>query len=95
MNQGKQILIAFDQFINTLIPPWKGPHRGWADETLSSRCWRRSRYSKKWDVARKVIDWIFRVTVKEENHCFESWVSESLRMQMPPELRDLVNGEVS
>lgn len=31
---GKQVLVALDQLVNALFG-------GWADETLSSRCWRK------------------------------------------------------
>ena len=83
----KQILIAADQLINTFIPPYSGDNRGWADETLSSRSWRRSADSKAWSIAKSVIDWVFLMLINERDHCFESWVSESLRRHMPPELR--------
>jgi hypothetical protein len=74
----KQILIAFDQLINALLG-------GWADETLSSRAWRES----AWLAA--LIDALFWF---DKDHCFESYVSEQLRMQAPPELRNsLSNGE--
>lgn len=76
MNHGKQILIGFDQLGNTLLG-------GWADETLSSRCWR-------WDVSgkrhwpRKVVDTLF---CWDKDHCRESYESERQRTQCPPELR--------
>jgi hypothetical protein len=50
---------------------------GFADETLSSRAWRNN-----WN---KPIDWLF--SPIEKDHCFESYVSEQLRLQCPPELR--------
>ena len=67
----KQTLIAIDQFVNAAV------FGGWADETLSSRAWRNN-----WN---KPIDWLFRPI--EKNHCYESYVSEQLRLQCPPELR--------
>lgn len=73
----KQIAIAFDQLINTLIPG------GWADETISARCWRlRSRGA--WGVARLVVD---SVLFFDKNHCEESYKSERLRLQCAPEYR--------
>jgi len=67
----KQTLIAFDQFFNALLG-------GWADETLSSRAWR------KYPRLARVIDTIFWF---DPNHCFESYISETKRMQIAPEMR--------
>lgn len=73
----KQIAIALDQLVNTLIPG------GWADETISARCWRlRSR--RGWGVARLVIDTLL---CFDKNHCEESYKSELLRTQSAPEYR--------
>ncbi|CAK7028226.1 MAG: hypothetical protein DELT_02668 [Desulfovibrio sp.] len=73
----KQIAIAADQLLNTFIPG------GWADETISARCWRlRSR--RAWGVARLVID---TVLFFDKNHCEESYNSEKLRTQCAPEYR--------
>jgi hypothetical protein len=82
-----QILIAVDQLLNTLMPPYRGDNRGWADETMSSRAWRQSGNSKLWLTLHTVVDWIALRVFGQEDHCFESWVSERLRQQMPPELR--------
>ena len=72
----KNILIGVDQFLNTLF-------RGWPDETLSSRCWRWDRDGvRHWP--RRLVDALF---FWEKEHCRESYESEQLRMQMPPELR--------
>lgn len=70
----KQILIALDQLANTLAG-------GWADETLSSRCWREGR-----GTAIRAIDTLF---FWEEQHCRSSYESERRRLQWPPELRGL------
>ena len=67
----KQTLIALDQLLNAVLG-------GWADETLSSRS-----YREKPRLA-KFIDTLFWF---DKDHCYESYVSEQLRMQMPPELR--------
>jgi len=83
----KQFVLALDQTLSTLVPPYKGAHRGWADETLSARAWRCSSRSRAWGVTRSVIDWIFLALLNQQAHCFESWVSERLRLHMPPELR--------
>ena len=72
----KAVLIAIDQLLNTLLC-------GWPDETLSSRCWRWDR-DGKWQWPRRLVDALF---FWEKEHCRESYESEQLRMQMPPELR--------
>lgn len=76
--RGKQVLIALDQFVNTLC-------NGWADETLSSRCWRWELNGKRsWP--RKLVDRLF---FWDKNHCRESYESELKRLQCPPELRKI------
>lgn len=76
MSRAKRILIALDQLVNALC-------NGWPDETLSSRAWR-------WDVngkrswPRKAIDHLF---FFDPDHCKESYESERLGRQLPPELR--------
>lgn len=72
----KQVLVAFDQFLNTLIG-------GWADETFSARCWRR-RGHPVWGALRMVVDAIL---FFDKNHCEASYNSEVSRLQCPPELR--------
>lgn len=66
-----QVLIAFDQLVNTLLG-------GWADETLSSRAHRTC------PKIAKVIDILFWF---DKNHCEGSYLMEQRRSQMPPELR--------
>lgn len=66
-----QVLIAFDQLVNTLLG-------GWADETLSSRAHRTS------PKIAKAIDILFWF---DKNHCEGSYLMEQRRSQMPPELR--------
>lgn len=75
----KQILIAFDQLVNTFLG-------GKADETLSARAWRnRDKHS-----AYKVIDILF-FWDKEGNkrHCELSFESELNRNQLPNEYNSL------
>lgn len=76
MNRGKAILIAIDQLLNTIF-------NGWPDETFSSRCWRWSKDGKR-DWPRKLVDGIL---FWDKNHCRESYESERLGRQLPPELR--------
>lgn len=71
----KQVLIAFDQLINTLF-------NGWADETFSSRCWRWHRDGKRsWPMY--MVDALF----WSKCHCLDSYVSERDRVHLPHELR--------
>jgi len=66
-----QVLIALDQLANAVCG-------GWADETLSSRAYRESPRVEKF------INTLF---FWDKDHCYESYVSEQLRTQLPPELR--------
>jgi hypothetical protein len=70
----KQILIALDQLVNTMLG-------GWADETLSSRAW-RFRFRRPWIY--KTVDSVF---FWDANHCEKSYVSERERRQLPPQFR--------
>lgn len=76
MSYIKNVLIAIDQTINTIF-------NGWPDETFSSRCWRWSKDGKR-DWPRKLVDGIL---FWDKNHCHESYESERLGRQLPPELR--------
>lgn len=67
-----QVLIAFDQLINTLLG-------GMADETLSAVAYRHSIDGKrKWPCW--LIDHIF---FWQEHHCFEAYISEIERAHLP------------
>ena len=73
----KQILMAFDQLVNTFFA-------GWADETLSARCWR----TKSW--FRYVIDYTLFIWQKDEQgrrHCEQSYEHEIDRKDLPEEYR--------
>ena len=67
----RQVLIAIDQLLNTLVG-------GYADETVSARA-----YRKGWKRREVFINWLFR----DENHCKDSFESEVLRSQLPKEYR--------
>lgn len=71
----RQVLIAVDQLGNALIG-------GYADETISSRCWRLRQASRRWAVTRRAVDGLFGA-----GHCRGAYESERLRLQAPPELR--------
>lgn len=78
----KQVLIAFDQLVNTLIPPFND---AWADETFSARCWRNGKTSKVWNILRIVVDTIL---FFDKEHCFSSYVSEYERKHLPEEYNE-------
>lgn len=72
----KNLLIAIDQLANAALG-------NYCDETLSSRCYRMDRDGKRsWP--RKVVDTLF---FWEKEHCYESYMSERERAQLPPEFR--------
>lgn len=75
-NRIKQVLIALDQLLNTLL-------KGYADETLSSRAYRlRVERGRVWP--ERIINAVF---FFDDNHCEESYQSEIQRRQLPPSLR--------
>lgn len=73
----KQVAIAFDQLCNTLAG-------GWADETFSARCWREGKTSRTWGAARIMVDALLWF---DPQHCFNSYLSEFERKQLPEEYR--------
>lgn len=73
---GFQVLVAFDQLLNTLTG-------GYADETLSARMHRKALKGTTWP--EKVIDKLF---FWQKAHCREAYESERQRNQLPPEYRD-------
>ena len=73
----EQIPIALDQLVNTIFG-------GWADETISSRAWRKRGDGRGWALLRKVIDAIF---FWQKDHCKTAYESELQRRHLPPELR--------
>lgn len=75
----KQILVAVDQLANSILG-------GWADETLSSRLWRK-RAQSGWKQARAALDYIA-ACLGDRAHCRLSYESEARRLQCPPELRN-------
>lgn len=78
MGYCKAICIGLDQLINALFG-------GWPDETISSRAWR-------WELAgvrswpRRLLDGLALI-LGDKDHCRESFESERLGRQLPPELR--------
>ena len=75
---GKAVLIAFDQLVNAI-------GGGWPDETLSSRAYLGVQFAM---VTRRVIDCVAAL-LGDKNHCEESFNSERLGRQLPPEARSV------
>ena len=77
------VLIAVDQLCNAVAG-------GWPDETISSRAFRWSRDgARRWP--RRLIDALFffdRDPSTGRRHCELSYLSEQLRLQLPPEMRE-------
>ena len=75
---GIQVLIALDQFVNTLFC-------GYADETLSSRAYRHAEIKKdrRWPMV--IINALF---FWQDEHCKRAYESEIERAQLPPGMRD-------
>mgnify|MGYP000158459460 FL=1 len=69
-----QVLYAVSRLVNAIFG-------GWADETISGRCW-RLRHRKPWCWLRPVIDWL--VTPLERDHCINAYLHELLVFRRPP-----------
>lgn len=74
----RQSMVAIDQLANALSG-------GWADETLSSRLWRK-REHPGWKQARFCLDFLA-ARLGDKDHCRASYESELKRLQCPPEMR--------
>lgn len=80
---GYQLAIALDQLLNVALNPLS--LESWADETMSSRCWRqRHRYPYK--AYRVVIDAMF-WAFQGADHCENAFRKEREGRHLPPELR--------
>ena len=80
---GYQLAIALDQLLNVALNPLS--LESWADETMSSRCWRqRHRYPYK--AYRVVIDALF-WAFQGADHCENAFRKERKGRHLPPELR--------
>lgn len=78
----KQIAIALDQLLNALLNLLGID--SYADETLSSHAYRMWRSGKPTGFLRNVIDFLF---FWQQEHCYQSYLSEKYRRQLPPEFR--------
>ena len=70
------VLIACDQLANVIAG-------GWPDETLSSRAYRMQLQGKPWGFLCGFINGL----MWDSEHCKDSYESERLRLQSPPEER--------
>ena len=61
----RNVLIAADQLVNAML----GGH---PDETLSARAYRKELTSRRWAVARKVIDALFRPLERDHRKAREA-----------------------
>lgn len=80
----EQVLIALDQLANALMPPIDGTI-GYADETLSARCYRANRDGKRFGLwFMPPIDWFFGLW-QGPNHCKNAYTKEFDRKNYPSE----------
>lgn len=81
MAMASQRWIAFDQWCHTLYDS-----SAMADETFSARCWRETKENpsdSKWaGRVRRIDAWALKL-FKDKNHCYNSFMSEMNRKQLP------------
>ena len=83
---GEQVFIALDQLANALPPPIDGTV-GYADETLSARCYRAHRDGKRFGLwFMPPIDWFFGLW-QGPGHCKNAYIKEFERKNYPDEYR--------
>ena len=76
MSRAFQVLVALDQLVNAAAG-------GYADETMSARCW-RLRARRPYSALRPIIDGIF---FWQTDHCQSAYESERVRSHLPAEYR--------
>ena len=76
----RRVLIALDQLFNSLCG-------GWPDETISSVCYRKSQEKGHYGFKflKIVLDLV--LTPIDQDHCFQSYLAELRREQLPMEYR--------
>jgi len=80
----KQFLIAIDQTINTVIYI-NGDGWGYADEMISARVFRCYLQGYVTELPMNLVNKLF---FWDDNHCYECWVLESERNQLPNNYRE-------
>lgn len=82
----QQLLIVIDQFFNVLVGTLIGS-KSYADETLSSRCWRWKKDGiRSWPC--NLVDTLFFFdTLGDMKHCEWCYMNEQERKHSPPEQR--------
>lgn len=75
-----QVAIAFDQFVGSIFMNCD------ADETMSAKLWRCQCDKRRYKVLRVLVDKIF---FWQMDHCFESYLAEKCRRQLPASYRSL------
>lgn len=73
------VLVSLDQCVNVMFL------NGYPDETLSSRFYRWHR-DDKYKYPMIILDKIA-ILLGDKNHCYNSYLSEKLNRQLPPEFR--------
>lgn len=82
-----QILIAFDQFLNTLLCSIFEPFsKQWADETFSAHCYRSKDKNFVWKAMYHLVNLLF--FWQSADHCYLAYVSEKERKHLPKELQE-------
>ena len=82
MSRLREVAIAVDQLANAILG-------GYADETISARCW-RLRAVHPYSILRPIVDGLF---FWQPQHCRGAYESERLRSQLPAEYRALAATE--
>lgn len=84
MNLLKHFIVNVGIWLTQTLNVWL--FLGYADESVSSRCWRLRAYHG-WAQLRSVVDFVARF-FGQENHCHAAYVAELQRRQYPPDFRD-------
>lgn len=67
-----KVMVSIDQTANTLLG-------GSEDETISARCYLHN-YRQPYTTLEKVINFLFKITIGQKDHCFKAFESESKKL---------------
>jgi hypothetical protein len=82
MRYGHHLFIALDQVVTALFA-------GYPDETVSSYLFRLDARGKlAGRIFRPIVDWVWRLVFRQEDHCFAAYESERARYHLPPMMRE-------